>query len=238
MAFAATLFVGAIGSEGCSSSTPDTTATPEDAGTDRKTLPATDTGVPDAGPPVCPRAAPTVADLDKTGFHAPGPLQKVCTAAHIATFEANLKTATTFNDVTATLPADCASCIAGKQTAATWSFVVTDETGGKGFFNYGACYAVAPGGTPSCGKAIQYDQFCVSLSCRTCPSTAETTACRSDSATLAACAPVADIATGCGSDKVTLTALDASCSKGVDAIALLCGGAPPSDGGVADSSAD
>jgi hypothetical protein len=218
----------ALSSGGCSS-TAVTTADDSGAATDGKkdTGPKADGAV---DPGECPGAAPTKADLDQSGgWKAPPQVQQVCTAADITAFEANFKGATKFSDLIKGIPAACGSCILGKEDDATWNFVVTDAAGDLGFFNYGACYARAAGGSEACGKAVQYGEFCINSSCNGCASAEDNTACRADEATQTACSAnfQADLQAGCGTDTAKLKALDTACSKPTLAVGVLCGGGTP-----------
>jgi hypothetical protein len=164
-------------------------------------------------------------------------VQKACSASDLAAFATNFTGATAYSDLIKGLPAACASCILGKESDATWSFVVTDGAGQVGFLNYGACYARATGGSDACGKAVQYSEFCTSASCADCASAAESMACESDTATQTGCAAQfgSDIQTTCGTDQAKLKALDDACGTATHAAGVLCGGgdgeADAGDGG-------
>jgi hypothetical protein len=192
--------------------------------TDAATLPRRDGG-PDGG--LCPGAAPTVADLDADGGWKAPPAKAIgaCSPANITTFQGNFSTAQSYNDLKAGLPATCVSCIFSVETAATWKFVVTDATGDLGFFNYGACYARATYGSNACGKAIQYNEFCIDNSCADCSSSSATSACKSDSQTESQCAAnfASGVQAGCGTNTANLQALDASCGSATKAVNILCG---------------
>jgi hypothetical protein len=223
----------ALSSGGCSSTT-TTTETTDGATGDAKVKPATDGGDSGATTESCPGAAPTKADLDQSGGWKPPPAkQNVCSAADITAFEANFKGAANYSDLIKGLPAACGSCILGKEADATWNFVVTDDKGELGFFNYGACYARAAGGSDACGKAVQYSEFCINASCSDCASASESSACQSDTATQTACSTnfAADIQAGCGTDQAKLKALDDACGKATLAVGVLCGGGTVVDSG-------
>jgi hypothetical protein len=152
-------------------------------------------------------------------------VQKVCSASDLATFEANFKGAMGYSDLIKGLPAGCGSCILSKEADAIWTFVVTDDKGELGFFNYGACYARAAGGSDACGKAVQYSEFCIRTSCSDCADAAESAACESDTATQTGCATLyaGDVQTGCGTEQAKLKALDDACGTPVRAVGVLCG---------------
>jgi hypothetical protein len=168
------------------------------------------------------------ADLDQTGGWKPPPAaQKVCSASDIAAFEARFKSrkgGASYSDLIKGLPAACGSCILGKEADATWAFVVTDDKGELGFLNYGACYARAAGGSDACGKAVQYNNFCIFASCADCGPSSDASTCESSASTLAACSNnfAADIAADCG-DQAKLQALDDACSEPSLAVGVLCG---------------
>jgi hypothetical protein len=172
---------------------------------------------------------PTKADLDQSGGWKPPPaMQKACSASDLAAFEASLKSRTgsaSYSDLIKGLPAACGSCILGKEANATWTFVVTDDKGELGFINDGACYARAGGGSDACGKAVQYEKFCIKAACSDCASASESSKCETDTATLTACSNnfEADIAAACG-DQAKRKTLDDACSKPALAVGVLCGG--------------
>jgi hypothetical protein len=227
------IFAAALGSGGCSSTAAP--AASDDAATQGEKK-AGDGGSGGDGSTAasCPGTAPTKADLDQSGGWKPPPAkQNVCTAADITAFETNLNASGTYLDLIKGLPAACGACILGKEADSTWPFVVTDDKGELGFFNYGACYARAPGGSEACGKGVQYSEFCITASCSDCASDSESTACESDTATQTACSTNfdADIQAGCGSDQAKLQALDDACGKATLAVAVLCGGGAPADAG-------
>jgi hypothetical protein len=184
--------------------------------------------------PRCPGDAPTKAELEQSsGWKPPPAVQKVCSASDIAAFDASFKSASLYSDLIKGLPAACGACILGKQTDATWSFVVTDDAGQLGFLNYGACYARAAGGSDACGKAVQYSELCVTASCTDCASASESSACQNDTATQAACATnfAADIQAGCGTEQAKLKALDDACGTAPHAAGVLCGDGADADAG-------
>ena len=187
--------------------------------------------------PLCPGPAPTKADLDaQGGWKAPRPIAPTaCAPADIAKFESNFSTAATFTDLVAGLPTSCSQCILSQETDAQWQFIVTDATGSSGFFNYGACYAVAPGGNAACGQAVQYMGFCATASCNEC-SDPEFASCEQSTAVQQACGANfgAYVQSACGTDSATLQKLDAACGSAVDAVAVLCGNGLPDGGPLPD----
>ena len=190
-------------------------------------------GDPDTGPGTCPKAAPTSADLDANGgWKEPGAIQKnACSASDLATFKSNFSSAKTWKDLVNGLPAGCQTCLYSHEADANWRVIVADATDQAGFVNFGACYAVGPGGTAGCGKAVQYDEFCVTVSCNDCPD-ADFQSCSQSKATLSACDANfrTMISSGCGTDAAKLQALDDACGSAELAAKVLCG-AGPGDGG-------
>ncbi|MDB4995551.1 MAG: hypothetical protein JWM74_2983 [Myxococcaceae bacterium] len=160
-------------------------------------------------------------------------MQKVCSASDIAAFDANFKGASNYSDLIKGLSPVCGSCILGREADATWTFVVTDDKGELGFFNYGACYARAAGGSDACGKAVQYSKFCINASCADCAFGPESSACEADTATQTACSALfaGDIQTGCGTDSGKLKALDDACGTPSHAVGVLCGDSDAGDAG-------
>ena len=181
------------------------------------------------GPGGCPTTALTKVDLDQSGgWKLPPAAQKACSVSDIAAFEASFKSrkgTASYLDLVKGLPAACASCILGKEADATWGLVVTDDKGELGFLNYGACYARAGGGSDACGKAVQYNKFCIFASCADCGSASESSKCETSTATLTACSNnfAADIQIACG-DPAKVNALDDACSSPALAVGVLCGG--------------
>ena len=227
-AFAALTYAG-----GCSSTT--VTDTGEAGATDaRPDRVVADTGSGEGGGNTCPGDAPTAADLDQAGGWKPPPAvnKTACSANDLKTFESNFTGAQTYSDLVKGLPTGCQTCILSKETDAAWTFIVTDATGQQGFFNYGACYARAAGGSEACGKAVQYDEFCLNVSCSDCSDT-EFTSCVKSKATQQACTANfgAAIQSGCSSDQTVLQKLDDACSSATNAVAVLCSTGPADAGG-------
>jgi hypothetical protein len=211
--------------------TADARADSGDAGSDARTdggdASRSDSGSKsDASTATCPGSAPSKAELDSSGGWKPPPApMNVCTASDLQRFQSNSAGAASYNDLVVGLNPACAACVASKESDATWSFVVTDATGTEGFFNYGACYAVKSA-SASCGKAVQYSEFCINTSCSDCATAADTAACESSSSVQNACSATfaADIQTGCGSNQTTLQTYDQACGSATKALAVLCGG--------------
>ena len=184
----------------------------------------------------CPGSAPTSADLDQNGgWNAPNAINTTaCSVSDFNTFGNNLNNSniTSWNDLVNGLSASCSSCILSQQTATHWQLIVTDSTGQNGFVNYGACYAVGPGGSAACGKAVQYDQFCVDTACGGCAD-AQFQSCQSSKTTQSECATNfgSMIQSSCPSDQTAAQKLDSACGSLLNAAAVLCGRGEP-DGGT------
>ena len=239
----AVLAVAFVAAPACSSSSSDDTATGGDAGSGSDARRA-DSGGPigddaSAGdaPADCPAAAPTKADIDlpdgAPDWNPPLPVQRTaCSPADITAFQNNFTGSSTFDDLVKGLPTACAQCILSRQSDANWQFIVTDSTGTKGFFNFGACYALAPHGSNECGKAVQYEQFCLNVSCHACP-TAQFEDCTHAKATETACQASfgQDVTTACAPNATVAQELDRACGSAANAVAVLCGNGLP-DGGM------
>jgi hypothetical protein len=142
----------------------------------------------------------------------------------------------TFTDFYKAVSATCQTCLFSDQTSANWQPFVWQpdmaSSGGNAFFNFGACYAVAPQGSAACGKGVQDDQFCLEAACPTNCNAGQGCI---DTARMGECQQYEkEQMTGCGSAQ---SALDATCSKIPDAIDVVCGSGGP-DGGSSDSGAD
>jgi hypothetical protein len=144
-------------------------------------FPGTDGAVTDANvdPPTGPACAAnvpmTAADLDKDiGWKPAQAPHAACTAEEIAQFGANLNdmTLTQWSDLAKGLGMPCADCIVTSHAATNWGPIVTNANMGTGgFTNFGACFGHVF--SESCGKAIQYDEFCLDVACEACLTTQE-----------------------------------------------------------------
>jgi hypothetical protein len=149
---------------------------------------------------------------------------------------------TKFNDAMATMTdvynavsTTCQKCLFSDQTSASWQPLVWQPNmatgGGNAFVNFGACYAVAPGGSAACGKGVSDDQFCLDSVCSAncsgqgCVAAAQMGGCMTQAN---------EVTTGCGSAQ---SALDATCGKLLDAINVVCGSGP-ADGGSSEGGTD
>lgn len=163
-----------------------------------------------------------------------------CTTTELTKFDANLKddNIKTWKDLGTDLGATCADCIITSKEAATWGPVVyTDAAGERGFYNFGACFGVVE--KESCGKAVQFFEWCLDAACDACTTEGEREACiNSASDTGGVCESFAKtLATECPN----LSTIGKKCNNILDAAKTLCGPAPDggtTDGGDAGDAAD
>ena len=193
-----------------------------------------DSDTTEDGSTSCPGTAPTSADLDSNGgWKEPGAIQKgACSDSDIGTFKGNFQTAKTWKDLVNGLPTGCQTCLYSHEGDANWRVIVADAQDQAGFVNFGACYSAAPGGSAACGKAVQYDEFCVTVSCNDCPDS-DFSSCTQSKATIAACDANfrTMISSGCGTDAAKLQALDDACGSAELAAKALCGSGVGDGGG-------
>ncbi len=185
-----------------------------------------DAGHADSAPPAaCPGIAPTSTELDANGGFKPPParIPGACSATDIQRFQSNFNTANTYSDLGTGLSASCVSCVFSHESDAAWTEIVTDPSGIQGFVNFGACYA-AKSGVDGCGKAVEYQELCISVSCAAC-SSANASSCSSSTTVQNACDANfgAAIGANCPSDPTTAKALDDTCGNVVNAVTFLCG---------------
>ena len=126
--------------------------------------------------PMCPSAStrsfscPEAVDPTQfPAFKSPNfDLVRVCSSADIAALNKEASdTTATFTDLFNSVPPACQACVFSSQNDATWQIIVwqPDMASGTAFVNFGACYAVAPGGSVACGKGISDDEFCLTDAC-------------------------------------------------------------------------
>lgn len=122
--------------------------------------------------------------------------------------------------------AACAACIFGHDTDPAWRPIVYVGAGGGAFFNYGACFARAAGGSNACGAALERTELCLDAVCSVddCGSDAAAKTCAQGAAANPASCGKYDPPTACGG-AANLQALDAKCATALDAIKVMCGGA-------------
>src|SRR5262249_4506111 len=100
----------------------------------------------------CPGTLPPKADLADPdgGINWVGPTKNsaACSTADLQAFQANLnKTGVqSYDEYVAGLPTTCATCLLSRDTDSHFQVIVATADGKAGFFNFGACYAVAPTG--------------------------------------------------------------------------------------------
>jgi hypothetical protein len=219
---------------GCSSSQPGSGSTDDggdggggkDAGKDvnnRET--GDDTG---EGGTDCPAAYP-----GDPPWKSPAQVQTVCDQSDIDFIKAEAqKQGETFQQLETALKARkaaCATCVFTKEADAAWGPIVYVGTQGGAFFNYGSCFARAPGGSEDCGKAVESFELCADAVC-------DKDACGSDNAVQACVKQVAADKNSCGKFNFTaacpsFTALNNYCRTGLDVIAIMCGPGPLDGGG-------
>jgi hypothetical protein len=187
-----------------------------------------------------------VADSDILPWKVPVASPGACTAADMSALRSKVMDANaTFDDVYNAVSSTCASCVFSDQASANYQPIVwsPDMAAGTAFVNFGACYAVAPGGSAACGKAFQDEQSCLETACPRpdCDGTDMGQTCQS-SAAMGACMKYAsEVLTGCGSNTATL---DKACGSGASItdsfmtiVDVVCGSGP-GDGGSSDSGSD
>ncbi len=119
----------------------------------------------------------TAVEQEIGSYSGPGSPRAACSPTDIATLAANIKNpaATTWADYRPGLSAECEACVFSKTTDTRWGVVVliaADTT--RGFSNFGACHA-AVNESAECGRAFQYDQFCLNQICGGCQGATKTT---------------------------------------------------------------
>lgn len=125
----------------------------------------------------------------------------------------------------------CARCIFSNENNATWGPIVYrgDGSTGDAFFNYGACFERAPGGSAACGKVVQAVEACFADVCSPEDCATENAVSRCIEETLQdtekGCGRF-DAAAGCGN---ALDQLNSTCSTPIAVIEVMCEDRP--DGG-------
>jgi hypothetical protein len=116
----------------------------------------------------------------------------------------------------------CQSCVFSSQGDANWQPIVwsPDQASGNAFVNYGACFALGPGGSNACGKAVEDNELCVDAACpydvctdyQGCAQQAEQSECAVyDKETIS----------GCGS---SINQISNACNDFVNELRIVCGG--------------
>ncbi len=228
--------VFAAGAAGCSSSSSggsssgDTDAG-KDSGPSKTDGGKTDGGGGDddgGGTGDCPAAYP-----GDPPWKSPAATQTVCDQSDIDFIKAEAqKQGETFQQLETALKARkaaCGACVFTKEGDAAWGPIVYVGTQGGAFFNYGSCFARAPGGSEDCGKAVESFELCADSVC-------DKDACGSDNAVQACVKQVAADKNSCGKFNFTaacpnFTSLNNYCNTGLDVIAIMCGPGPLDGGG-------
>lgn len=170
--------------------------------------------------------------------YKPGKQQRgACTAADLTKFEANLGDTSikTWKELGNDLSMPCAECIVTSKDAEHWGPVVyTDAEGELGFYNFGACFGVVE--KESCGKAIQFLEWCLDDACQACATQADRAPCI-DSAgdTGGVCAVFGDML---AAECTNLTKSGTQCNDIRDATDFLCGPAASDAGNDAGDAGD
>jgi hypothetical protein len=183
-------------------------------------------------------SCPGAVDLSAVpAWKVPSPVAPgACSTNDLAILAAQIENSnTTWTAVYDAIPsASCRGCVFSKRDDPNWQVAVWDPdmASGIAFVNYGACFALAPGGSDACGAAIQDDQFCVEAACaQTCT---DQQGCVSEASMGVCAAQDGAITTSCGTQ---LTQLNAACGQFIDAVKLVCGGGAPDAAGDATTDA-
>jgi hypothetical protein len=127
-----------------------------------------------------------------------------------------------FQSVYDALSAPCQGCVFSSQSDPNWQPIVwsPDKASGNAFVNYGACFAVAPGGTFACGKGVEDNELCIEAACpydtcmdqQGCAQSAEGSMCAVYNK---------ETISGCGN---AIDQLSNACNDFVNEIRIVCGG--------------
>ena len=172
---------------------------------------------------LCPENVPlTAADLDaEIGWKSATKTPGACSAADLTTLQNNFQSTTinTYLDLGNGLSASCKACAISYDTDADWGpIVATFANGGDtGFVNFGACFGNVEGAT--CGKALQYEQFCYNIACGSCTSTTQRNACVSSAGSTGMCK---DFGTTTGTACPNINTTNTTCGSVIDAVKYLC----------------
>ena len=111
----------------------------------------------------------TAADLDNDPGYASGRAPSTgCTPADLTQIGANTAgTVSNYLDFVKGISSTCNACAVANRDAPFWApLVLLEADGTRGFVDYGACAGSLEGDT--CGKAMQYEQFCLETACAPC----------------------------------------------------------------------
>jgi hypothetical protein len=114
---------------------------------------------------------PSTYETEIGAYSGPGSPRAACSPSDIEKLTNNTKVPGTWAEYRAGLSPTCDACVFTKTTDTRWGAVVLIGADPKrGFANFGACHA-AVNESAECGRAFQYDQFCVNEICSGCAGT-------------------------------------------------------------------
>jgi hypothetical protein len=183
----------------------------------------------------------TPATFEQSPGYKPGAQNSgACTTVDLSQFEKNLDDANikTWKDLGTDIGTTCADCIITSKEAANWGPVVyTDDVGDRGFYNFGACFGVVE--QASCGKAVQFLEWCLDAACDACTTQGDRDSCIESAFDTGG--PCESFAETLGAECKNLTTSGKKCNNILDAAKTLCGpavGDGGTDGGDAGDAAD
>jgi hypothetical protein len=164
----------------------------------------------------------SAADLDaESGWRPAVATPGACTAGDLTKLQDNFSDSaiTTWIDVGNGLTPSCKACAISYDTAAHWQPIVATQAnaGATGFINFGACYGQLEG--PTCGKALQYERFCINVNCGGCESSAKEYSCTNAALREECSALEAGANAACPKRQTS----DAYCGSVFAAVKKLCG---------------
>jgi len=149
-----------------------------------------------------------------------------CTASDIAFIQAQTSNPSLTVDQLETAlkarSAACSACVFTNDTDARFGPVVYTKGRTDAFVNTGACFATTPGGSDTCGRALQQTELCLRAVC-------DVTTCGGKTAADACVKKVIQDKSTCGKYELAaqcpnLQTLASSCETVVDIIRAACGG--------------
>ena len=216
---------------GCSSETVVTNPAP-DASQDVRAERAPVEAAPEDAATCLVDPQATAADFEQSPGYKPGAkTADACTTTELSQFEKNLDDTNikTWKELGNDIGTQCAACIITSKENATWGPVVyTDDAGERGFYNFGACFGVVE--KESCGKAVQFLEWCLDAACDACTTQGERDTCIETS--LDKGGPCEAFGTTLNAECKDLTASGKKCNNILDAAKTLCGPAVVTDGGT------
>ncbi len=131
------------------------------------------------GPAICPSTSFQYREDDVSRFlggefRAPTVTVGACTTTEIATFEKNVRTATSatpLDDLKKDISDPCSACLVSTTAATSWQLVVGIAGGAPTDYivNFGACHSALSSATPqTCGRTVLYGSLCARAACREC----------------------------------------------------------------------